>query len=67
MIPDGIVEFFVYMLVTFVMFVIGVTLFVLLYFNLLIIVWWKLLCTLLVVWIGLILTFKTLMQDKWSF
>lgn len=67
MIPDGIVEFFVYMLVTFVMFVIGVTLFVLLYFNLLIIVWWKLLCTLLVVWIGLILTFKTLMQDTWSF
>lgn len=67
MIPDGAVEFFVYMLITLVMFIVGVTLFVLLYFNLLIIVWWKLLFTLLAVWFGLILTLKTLMKDTWSF
>ncbi len=67
MLPDGMMEGFVYLLVTAVMFVVGVTLFVLLYFNLLIIVWWKLLFTLLAVWFGLILTLKTLMKDTWSF
>ena len=67
MLPDGMMEGFVYLLVTAVMFIVGITLFVLLFFNLLIIVWWKLLFTLLAVWFGLILTLKTLMKDTWSF
>lgn len=67
MLPDGMMEGFVYLLVTAVMFIVGVTLFVLLYFNLLIIVWWKLLCTLLAVWGGLILIAKILMKDTRTF
>ncbi len=67
MMPDGIVEACVYLLITFIMIVVGVTLFVLLFFNVLIIVWWKLLITLLITWFGLILSAKILMNDTWSF
>ena len=67
MMPDGIVEACVYLLITFIMIVVGVTLFVLLFFNVLIIVWWKLLITLLIAWFGLILSAKILMNDTWSF